>query len=205
MRYRSDQSVESSWGGRFALLVFIALWLPAIAVPVFFATVWSHAPLPPAEPVAQIVDDQNRSGWVRHHLLVDDCPCSGRLLTSLTRRGALAEDERMWVISDDGAGPLENRLKETRWPHRVVTPAEARSRFGIQGGPWLVITENGHVRYSGGHGDGVGFSPRPADREIIEACRAGEDVAPRPVLGCATDEALRRRLDPFAWKYQGPP
>ena len=54
----------------------------------------------------------------------------------------------------------------------------------------------GEVRYAGGYTERK-QALFPRDREIVAALRAGDEVTPLPVFGCAVSNELKRTINPL--------
>lgn len=107
------------------------------------------------------------------------------------------------VLLLDGASELEPVVRAVGFAAETVSANEVERRWGIVGGPWLLmLNPAGEIVYSGGYApvrahDGVRFQ----DIAIWERLRDGGEVTPLPAFGCAATDTLREVLDPFHLKY----
>jgi hypothetical protein len=134
--------------------------------------------------------------WMAVHVLYADCLCSKRVadhVLSTPRPGDLAE--RVLLIGHDSE--LEARFAAAHFPTIAVTEDEAADRFHVAAAPALVVVDPlGSVRYSGGYTERK-QSLEVEDLAILDDLRAGRDVAPRKIYGCAVSSGLRASLNPL--------
>jgi hypothetical protein len=148
------------------------------------------------EAMASVRGPDGAGRWMAVHVLYADCLCSRRVadhLLSSPRPGGLAE--RVLLIGHDSE--LEARLASAHLTATAVTEGEAADRFHAVAAPALIVVDpSGSVRYSGGYTERK-QSLDIEDVAIIEDLRAGRDVAPRKIYGCAVSSRLRASLNPL--------
>jgi hypothetical protein len=134
--------------------------------------------------------------WMMIHVLYAQCGCSQRIADHLLA-GARPADvtERIVLIGHDAV--LEARFADTGWPVARVTEDEAATRFHVVAAPALaVLAPDDRVRYVGGYTERK-QGPDARDLAILAAVRAGRDVPPLPIFGCAVSARLRSSLNPL--------
>ena len=177
-------------------------WLCATAVPLVYWHGWHATPLPAAENAA--LGDAARplapgQGPQRFHVLQMGCPCSNRLADYLRQR-VPEPDETIVLI--DGDGDHVQVWLALRWRTQRVTDVDTRRRWGISGGPWLVVMEHEHIRYRGGYADRRPSSAAMVeDKNILNQVQAGNAMQPYPTYGCSFSEEWLETYDPFGLKW----
>jgi hypothetical protein len=135
-------------------------------------------------------------GWMTVHVLYAECTCS--LLVAehvLAGPRPAGVTERILLIGHDAG--LETRFASEGFPVAVVTEDEAATRFHVVAAPALVIlAPDDTVRYVGGYTERK-QGPDPKDLAIVADARAGKDVSPLPIFGCAVSARLRASLNPL--------
>jgi hypothetical protein len=134
--------------------------------------------------------------WMTVHVLYAECLCSRRIADHiLTSHRPEGVTERVLLIGHDA--PLEARLASARFSTTVVSEDEAGARFHVAAAPsFLVLAPDGNVRYVGGYTDRKqGLDAK--DLAIVADARAGHDVSPLPIFGCAVSAGLRTALNPL--------
>lgn len=174
-----------------------ALWSLAVTLPSVALLAHHLASIPNAAVAAK-----TGSGiWELSHFLGDDCGCSSSIADSLLQRGPqTGVKERVTFIGTPNV--LTRELQQRGFAVECVAAAEAETR-GVLGAPWLLIYEpEGMVAYSGGYAE---IRPRAGvasmDLSILSDLKRLQTVRALPAFGCATSDALRRRLDPLGLKY----
>ncbi len=179
------------------------LWFAATAV-VGGALVALHAsPLPaPGNHFAAVrVEDESHS-WGMTHVLAPHCPCS-RLVADylIARRPASQAVELVWILGPDDS--LSKRLQAAGFRVETVDPDVVAAKFGIEGGPWLLIhDEGGRVVYSGGYSaTRMHVAAEAADLQVLATLQQGGTAAAWPSFGCAASKRLKQQSDPLGLKY----
>lgn len=173
------------------------LWGLAVTLPSVALLAHHLASIPSASVAAQT----GSGTWELSHFLGDDCGCSSSIADRLLERGPVAgTKERVRFIGS--ANVLTQALQQRGFSVECVSAAEAEGR-GVLGAPWLLIYEpEGNVAYSGGYAE---IRPRAGvpsqDLAILSDLKRHQAVVALPAFGCATSDALRRRLDPLGLKY----
>jgi hypothetical protein len=133
------------------------------------------------------------------HALAAECPCSGRVLDYLEKRGATpGATERVLLVGADA--PRAERLRARGFEVREIDEHALLDTYGIPAAPALVVRHaDGTVAYQGA------YAPRPQmdpiDLELLAVAQAGGTRDPMAILGCAVSRSLQDRLDPFGIKY----
>jgi hypothetical protein len=134
--------------------------------------------------------------WMTVHVLYAECLCSQRIADHvLASRRPEGVTERVLLIGHDA--PLEARLASAKFPTTVVSEDEAATRFHVVAAPsFLVLAPDGTVRYVGGYTDRKqGLDAK--DLAVVADTRAGREVSPLPIFGCAVSARLRAALNPL--------
>jgi hypothetical protein len=134
--------------------------------------------------------------WMTVHVLYAECPCSQRIAEHVLAGHRPADlAERVLLIGHDAE--LEARFAKQGLPVTVVDEDEAATRFHVVAAPSLVVVgPDDTVRYVGGYTERKqGLDPQ--DVAIVADARAGRDVSPLPVFGCAVSARLRASLNPL--------
>ena len=183
-------------------------WLVATGLPLMFWHGWHAAPLPvasepimaPAAPVAAVADTlMLADGWRRFHVLQSGCPCSDQMAALLGEREPTSAET---ILIVDGDSAATAAWHQHGWLAEVVTSQALRQRWGIAGGPWLVIQHGQEVRYRGGYA-----KRRPtrsgmlADQALLLRLQYGESVDPLPTFGCSFTAEWREKYDPLGLKW----
>lgn len=188
---------------RAAFLIF-GLWAVLVSVPMAYLLANHLVPIPGPRSASKSVATQLQvdGSWRAIHFLAPDCGCSLSIARYLNARGRVDGLEET-VLLMDAASELEPVVGSSGFAIEFSSATEIEHRFGIKGGPWLLLLNPaGEIVYSGGYVPvrahaGVRFQ----DLAIWERCRAGEPVAALPAFGCASSASLREVLDPFHLKY----
>jgi hypothetical protein len=129
------------------------------------------------------------------HVLYAECRCSRLVaehLASKPRPPGVTEHVVL-VGRDDG---LVRALASRGFSTEVIS-VEQLAAWGIEAAPILVVlAPSGEVRYAGGY-TAHKQALFPRDREIVASLRAGTDVAPLPIFGCAVSAELERTINPL--------
>ena len=209
-RNPSPESVRGAANGRARWgQVLLFLWAAGLVVVLgaLMAGHWTTLPKPAAgdrglaERLACVRDPRATSAtWAAFHVLYAECNCSAQVLDHLVaseRPGDL--DETVLLVGEHEAFAARCRANGLRVVR--LTQEQLECDFGIVAAPILLVTdERRQLVYSGGYADrSRGFAMR--DLEIVQALRAGRDVAALPVFGCGVSRALQNDLDPLGLKY----
>jgi hypothetical protein len=134
--------------------------------------------------------------WMTVHILYAECGCSKQIAEHLLAGGRPpGVAERVLLIGRDA--DLEARFGKMELPVTLVTEDEAATRFHVVAAPTLVvIAPDDTVRYVGGY-TARKQGPDPRDLTILASVRAGDEVPPLPIFGCAVSARLRASLNPL--------
>jgi hypothetical protein len=146
--------------------------------------------------------------WAARHVLYQSCGCSNRVLARLLARGARADVTETVVYVSDAAGADAAAIEAVRadvaragFRFEPVTPVELERRYSVESAPLLLVTDGeGRLLYNGGYTDRSG-GVTIADASIINDLRAGRQVDPLPIFGCAVSSRVQRAIDPLGLKY----
>jgi hypothetical protein len=149
-----------------------------------------------AQAVSLLRGSDGAGRWMTVHVLYADCPCS-KLVAEHVLAGVRPDGviERVLLIGHDA--DLEGRFRAMGLPVATVSEDEAATRFHVVAAPtFVVVAPDGTVRYVGGY-TARKQGPSPQDLTILASERAGRDVAPLPIFGCAVSARLRHSLNPL--------
>ena len=134
--------------------------------------------------------------WMAVHVLYAECGCSKKIADHVLSGGRPRDvTERVLLIGRDAE--LEARFASVGMPVALATEDDAATRFHVVAAPALVVVApDDTVRYAGGYTERK-QGPDPRDLAILAAIRAGRDVAPLPIFGCAVSARLRSTLNPL--------
>lgn len=129
------------------------------------------------------------------HVMYRSCACSGKTISHLLERRAIAGvDELVLIVDDDGASaPDDQDLVAAGFRVQTITPIVLKERYDIHAAPVLIVVRPDHdVAYIGGYNRHK-QEPRYADvaiiRDVLDRVAATD---PLPVFGCATTATLER-------------
>jgi hypothetical protein len=149
-----------------------------------------------AQAMSSLRGSDGAGRWMTVHVLYADCPCSKLVAEHVLaggRPGGVIE--RVLLIGRDA--DLEAKFGAMGLPVTTVSEDEAATRFHVVAAPTLVVVApDGTVRYAGGY-TARKQGPSPQDLTILASARAGRDVAPLPIFGCAVSARLRHSLNPL--------
>jgi hypothetical protein len=130
------------------------------------------------------------------HVLYSECRCSQRVLDHLLVSERPAEYSEL-VLFVGRLGRMAEHARARGFGVQSIGRRELEARLGVVAVPLLIVADSsGRIRYSGGYTDRK-QGPRIEDLSIMGALLGGRDAAELPLYGCATSEALARRLDPI--------
>lgn len=130
------------------------------------------------------------------HILYGDCGCSRRVLHHLRERGPSALAEETVVLVDPREGDV-GALRGAGFPVEVVDASDLQRVFDVAAAPLLVVSDAaGALAYVGGYTDRK-RGPDIADVRILAAVSQGEDPRALPLFGCAVNQTLAAKVDPF--------
>ena len=184
---------------------FLGLWA-VLAVLAGSVLMSYHAPF--REPSAKILalaggTPAGKPQWRAIHILSGSCGCSQRVMRHLLeRRPFPAIHEEVLLVDGPesylpGSKTLAAKLGDDGFKVRRIPLANIPEESGLRGVPLLVFASpQDEVVYLGGYG-----SAGDKDGAILDQIRLHRVPKSLPILGCAIGSRLRRRADPFHWKY----
>ena len=141
---------------------------------------------------------RERGAWMAVHVLSSECGCSRGILDHLLSGSRPADlAERILLVGADAE--LQERARAHGIPVRVIA-ADDLARAHIEAAPLLIVSDpRGRLVYVGGYTDRK-QSSAIADIDIIAGVRAGRDIPPLPLFGCAVSDELKLAADPAGLK-----
>ena len=129
------------------------------------------------------------------HVLYAECRCSKLVAEHLASKPRPAGVvEHVVIVGQDEA--LGSSLASRGFAVQFVSERQLAA-WGIEAAPlFVVLSAAGEVRYAGGYTERK-QALFPRDREIVAALRAGDEVTPLPVFGCAVSNELKRTINPL--------
>ena len=202
--YKCNSLLRDRLGKRMLRWAWFILWIVSVSIPLAYASGTHLLPLPHMTISLPVPAAGTRAAqqWELTHVLAANCRCSQVIALHLERCGRLGNAvEHVWMIGRDPA--TSDALVARGYDVRTMEAEELAKRVGIEGIPWLIISDPlGRIGYCGGYSDRPLHAPdEPQDREILRRLMAGERVAPLPAFGCATAGAVQRMMDPLGLKY----